>query len=93
MRCINSDCNYPKTRISDSRSGLDGRSHIRRHKCVKCQTRYTTYELIFLKSKKINLTQEQKNWLNLMADVGYSKEPSYTIKEAYDILHDYFDFF
>lgn len=46
MRCINSDCNYSKTRVTNSRPQFGGRLHLRRHKCDKCQTRYTTYESI-----------------------------------------------
>lgn len=46
MRCINPDCNYPKTSVIDSRPLYEGRLHLRRHSCHKCNSRYTTYESI-----------------------------------------------
>ncbi len=45
---------------------------------------------IELKSEEGHLSFEQKQWLNLMADVGYATAVSYTIEETYDILKKLF---
>ena len=37
-------CNYPETKVLDSRSTEDDKSIRRRRECLKCQKRFTTYE-------------------------------------------------
>ena len=46
MKCINSDCNYFKTYVINSRVIYEGKMHRRRLFCPKCETRYTTFETI-----------------------------------------------
>ena len=42
MRCPS--CDYPESKVIDSRSSDDGASIRRRRECLKCGTRFTTYE-------------------------------------------------
>src|SRR3954447_23100072 len=44
MRCPNSDCRNPDTRVVDSREAEDGQSIRRRRACDKCGERFTTRE-------------------------------------------------
>lgn len=44
MKCPR--CDSPKTRVIDSREGVDGRSVRRRRECESCSFRYTTFERI-----------------------------------------------
>ena len=44
MKCQR--CDSPKTRVVDSREGVDGRSVRRRRECESCQFRFTTFERI-----------------------------------------------
>lgn len=46
MKCINPYCNYAKTYTTNSRGIHEGKMHLRRLACPKCNTRYTTYESI-----------------------------------------------
>lgn len=39
-------CNYPETKVLDSRPTEDDRSIRRRRECLKCQKRFTTYETV-----------------------------------------------
>jgi transcriptional repressor NrdR len=39
-------CNYPDSRVLESRSAESGRSIRRRRECLRCQRRFTTYERI-----------------------------------------------
>jgi len=42
MRCIS--CGYPESKVIDSRPSEDGLSIRRRRECLKCHSRFTTYE-------------------------------------------------
>ncbi len=44
MRCP--FCNYPDSKVVDSRASKDGRAIRRRRQCLKCNERFTTYERI-----------------------------------------------
>lgn len=44
MRCPNSDCGNPDSRVVDSREAEDGQSIRRRRACDKCGERFTTRE-------------------------------------------------
>jgi len=44
MRCLY--CNYPDSKVIDSRPVEEGNSIRRRRECLKCGRRYTTYEKI-----------------------------------------------
>ena len=44
MRCPR--CDSSKTKVVDSREGVDGRSVRRRRECESCEFRYTTFERI-----------------------------------------------
>ncbi len=44
MRCQR--CDSAKTRVVDSREGVDGRSVRRRRECERCEFRYTTFERV-----------------------------------------------
>ena len=44
MKCPR--CDSPKTRVVDSREGVDGRTVRRRRECESCEFRFTTFERI-----------------------------------------------
>ena len=44
MKCPS--CNYPETKVIDSRLSGEGDSIRRRRECLKCERRFTTYEYI-----------------------------------------------
>lgn len=44
MKCIY--CEYPESKVVDSRPVDDGASIRRRRECLKCQRRFTTYEKV-----------------------------------------------
>jgi transcriptional repressor NrdR len=56
MRCVS--CDHPESKVIDSRPSEDGLSVRRRRECLKCGTRFTTYErhnespLIVIKSDR-----------------------------------------
>lgn len=39
-------CDYPETKVIDSRLSGDGNSIRRRRECLKCEKRFTTYEYV-----------------------------------------------
>ncbi|MBU0469022.1 MAG: transcriptional regulator NrdR [Candidatus Omnitrophica bacterium] len=44
MKCPS--CNFPETKVVDSRLSGDGSSIRRRRECLKCERRFTTYEYV-----------------------------------------------
>jgi len=57
-------CNYPETKVIDSRDTSDGKVIRRRRECLKCQKRFSTYEqlelLNFVVIKKDGRKEEYK---------------------------------
>lgn len=45
MKCLNASCNYPKTKVINSRKTQQGRGVLRRRLCPKCNERYTSIEI------------------------------------------------
>ncbi len=44
MKCPS--CQYPETKVIDSRLNTDGTSIRRRRECIQCERRFTTYEYV-----------------------------------------------
>ena len=44
MKCLNLSCNYPKTKVINSRKTQQGKTVLRRRLCTKCNERYTSIE-------------------------------------------------
>jgi transcriptional repressor NrdR len=61
MRCP--FCSYEESKVTDSRSNFDQNSVRRRRECLKCQSRFTTFETIDLtiQVKKKDGTYEEFN--------------------------------
>lgn len=46
MKCLNPFCEYPKTRVINSRKTEQGKEILRRRHCSKCNKRYTSIEIL-----------------------------------------------
>jgi transcriptional repressor NrdR len=46
MKCLNPFCEYPKTRVINSRKTEQGKKILRRRHCLKCNKRYTSIEVL-----------------------------------------------
>lgn len=89
MRCP--QCGAVDDKVIDSRSGRDGSTIRRRRECLKCSTRFTTYEEIFrekLRVKKRDGAFEEFDRHKLLAGIEKACEKRPVSSEQIEQLVD-----